>query len=223
MVKVCTKYKLQCLGQYLSSADVLKQPLQTSITIDNLDFEEFNVEEKLHVGISVKDFRAIVAHAESLRSSITTHYSFPTRPMQLTYQDHGMQCDFTLMTIGDYSGSVTPSPAVTRESSAAATREISSSRQRPIGTSRAEVTPATSMPPPIEPASRSFARELPQSQRVPRPSPPAPKRSMNDDSLFLPADEDEDRQWGEANYDDEEDTVGWSASAHNNVSDHTLP
>ena len=41
---------------------------------------------------------------------------------------------------------------------------------------------------------------------------------MNDDSLFLPADEDEDRQWGERNYDEEEDTVGWSASAHNHVS-----
>lgn len=38
---------------------------------------------------------------------------------------------------------------------------------------------------------------------------------MNSESLFLPADEDEDRQWGEPKADEEEDTLGWSASAAN--------
>ena len=171
----------------------------------------------------MKDFRAIVAHAESLKISVTAHYSVPTRPMQLTYQDHGMQCDFTLMTIGDYrGGSVIPAPAIGREPSGIATSEMSSTHQTPAAVLPASITSATNMAPPKEPASRSFGREPPLSQRTPRPSPPPPKRSMNDDSLFLPADEDDDRQWGERNYDDEEDTVGWSASAHNNVGDSAL-
>ena len=192
--------------------DVLKQPLQTSITIDNLDFEEFKVEEQLHIGISVKDFKAIAAHAETLKTSITALYTFPTRPMQLSYHEHGMQCEFTLMTIGDYrGGSVTPAPAAIRQVSAAPA-EKTPSRQSTVQT---VIQPKTStMPPPSQSLSRSFTRE-PQSQRLQRPSPPPPKASLDPKSLFLPADEDDDRIWGERNYDDEQDTLGWDASANN--------
>lgn len=197
---------------------MLKQPLQTSITIDSLDFEEFKVEEKLHIGISVKDFKAIIAHAETFKTSITALYSRPARPMQLSYQDRGMHCEFTLMTIGDYrGGSITPAPADPRPPSTTASGAPPQSRQSPAPVISVPGPSAAKMPPPVETASRSFARESLHSQTIQRPSPPPPKRSMNDDSLFLPAYEDEDRHWGERNYDEEEDTVGWSTSAHNNV------
>lgn len=187
-------------------------PLQTSITVDNLDFEDFTVQEQLHIGISVKDFKAIVTHAETLQTSITALYNFPSRPMQLSYNEHGMQCEFTLMTIGDYrGGSETPAPAVVRHASpASATNQPSRQSTVPIPNRQK----STTMPPPTEPASRSFTRE-PQSQRTQRPSPPPPKASLDSESLFLPADEDEDRVWGERNYDDDEDTLGWNASAKN--------
>lgn len=187
--------------------------MQTSITIDNLDFEDFKVEEQLHIGINVKDFKAIVTHAETFKTSITALYSFPTRPMQLSYHEHGMQCEFTLMTIGDYrGGSVTPAPAAVRQVSAAPA-ERAPSRQ---STALTAVQPkTTTMPPPSQILSRSFTRE-PQSQRTQRPSPPPPKASLDPESLFLPADEDDDRIWGERNYDDEQqDTLGWDASANN--------
>lgn len=192
-----------------TDVDVLKQPLQTSITIDNLDFEDFKVEQQLHVGISVKDFKAIVTHAETLKTSITALYSFPNRPLQLSYHEHGMHCEFTLMTIGDYRGSsVTPDPAAVRQVSV----ERLPSRQSTVQTAVQRKT--TTMPPPSQPLSRSFTRE-PESQRTQRPSPPPPKASLNPESLFLPADEDDDRIWGERNYDDEQDTLGWDASANN--------
>lgn len=192
--------------------DVLKQPLQTSITVDNLDFEDFKVEEQLHIGISVKDFKAIVTHAETLKTSITTLYSFPTRPMLISYHEHGMQCEFTLMTIGDYRGSsVTPAPAAVRRTSPGPA-ERAPSRQ---STSQTAVQPkTTTMPPPSQPLSRSFTTES-QSQRTQRPSPPPPKASLDPESLFLPADEDDDRMWGEKKYDDEQDMLGWDASANN--------
>lgn len=192
--------------------DILKQPLQTSITIDNLDFEDFKVEEQLHIGISVKDFKAIVTHAETLKTSIMALYSFPTRPMQLSYHEQGMQCEFTLMTIGDYrGGSVTPAPAAIRQVSAApAEREPSRLSSVPT------IVPpkTTTMPPPSQQQSRNFTGEI-QSQRSQRPSPPPPKASLDPESLFVPADEDDDRMWGEKNYDDEQDTLGWDASANN--------
>jgi len=192
----------------------LKQPLQTSITTDNLDFESFAVEEQLHVGISVKDFKAVVTHAETLKTSITACYSVPTRPMQLSYHEHGMQCDFTLMTIGNYRGnSVTPAPVAARTVSTEPARAPISQQPYVLKTKSIQKTEAT-MPPPSQPASRSFNKDPPASQRTQRPSPPPPKASLDPESLFLTADEDEDRQWGEKNYDEEEDTLGWSASAN---------
>ena len=170
------------------------------------------MEEKLHIGISVKDFKAIVTHAESLKSTITANYSHPTRPLQLAYQEHGMQCEFTLMTIGEYRGSsVTPAPTTTRETS---TRSFAKGESaRPSIEERSHRAP-DNMPPPSQPASRSFVREV-TSQRPPRPSPPPTRASVDHESLFFSADDDGERQWAARNYDEEGDELGWDASADN--------
>ncbi|KAL8677986.1 MAG: hypothetical protein Q9186_005616 [Xanthomendoza sp. 1 TL-2023] len=211
--------------------EILKNALETSIALDTLDFEEFSVEEKVHIAVSVKDFRAIVFHAETLKTHVQSYYSFPTRPMQLSYQEHGMQCDFTLMTVGDYQGSsATPAPISVRGSSTTPT-ESRQSRQPSVQPTRGDnvrvndAQAREAMPPPSQPASRSFTKG-PQtqpgpgsfrpdslSQRPARPSPPPPKASLDPESLFLPAGDD-DRQWDEPNYADEEDTLGWDASGN---------
>ena len=191
---------------------MLKQPLQTAVSIDNLDFEDCKIEEQLHVGISVKDFKAIVTHAETLKTSITALYTFPTRPLQLSYEDHGMRCEFTLMTIGEYrGGSVTPAPAAIPQAPAASAARMPS---RESTVQDAVQTKSDKMPPPAQPASRSFTKKSP-NQRIPRPSPPPPQASMDPESLFLPIEEDEDRVWAERNYEEDEDTLGWNASASN--------
>ena len=193
-----------------------------------MDFEDFAVEEMVHIGISVKDFKAIVMHAETLKSSITALYSYPTRPMQLSYREKGMLCEFTLMTIGDFrGGSVTPAPAAIQNSPTTSTSATSSATPSDRNTSRAQTerqsshqisaqesqqVPSKAMPPPLQPASRSFTRE-PLSQRPSRPSPPPPKASLDHESLFLPTEEDEELKWGERTFGEEEDTLGWDANA----------
>lgn len=130
--------------------------------------------------------------------------------MQLTYQDHGMLCEFTLMTIGEYrGGSVTPAPAVARNTPVAPTgkQQFHQSSAQTNGQQT-----ANQMPPPAQPASRSFTRE-PPNQRPQRPSPPPPKASLDPESLFLPAADDDDRRWDERNYNEDQDTLGWDASA----------
>ncbi|MCJ1267317.1 hypothetical protein MMC22_007202 [Lobaria immixta] len=201
----------------MDGKEILKQPLQTCVAIDTLDFEDYSVEEKTHIGISVKDFKSVVMHAETLKASITALFSRPNRPMQLAYGEYGMQCEFTLMTIGEYrGGSVTPSPAVARNPSVTPSdRQTShqpSTVQHSARDQRQEITNA--MPPPVQPASRSFTRE-PPSQRPPRPSPPPPKASLDEESLFVPVDNDDDRRWGERNLDEDEDTLGWDPTAKN--------
>ena len=198
------------------SPEVLKRPMQTSVTVDNLDFEKFEVEEQLHIGIMLKDFKSIATHAESLKTNITAQYSVPTRPMQFAYTESGMQCEFTLMTIGEYRGSsLTPAPAGSRQTS---TVPLQERQQRPSSRQR-NVIPnveasKTIMAPPPPPANRRLNKEATGSSTQ-RPSPPPPKPSLDLDSLFLPQYDDEDRQWGETMYDDHEDTVGWSATALN--------
>ena len=177
-----------------------------------MDFEDFTVEDKLHIGISVKDFKAIVMHAETLKTSVHALYSLPTRPMQVTYSEHGILCEFTLMTIGEYRGeSVTPAPAIARKPSVVPTDGLPL-RQASVDSESQK--PTDPMPPPTQPASRSFTRE-PPTQRQQRPSPPPPKASLDPESLFLPAADDDDRQWDERKYDDDQDTLGWDASADN--------
>ncbi|KAL8868668.1 MAG: hypothetical protein Q9174_004840 [Haloplaca sp. 1 TL-2023] len=210
--------------------EILKQPMETSIALDALDFENFSVEEKMHIAISVKDFKALIMHAETLRTSVQAHYSYPRRPMQISYQEHGMQCDFTLMTVGDYRGSsVTPAPITVRKPSATpseyqASRQVSVQPSQSVHNGGATDRARETMPPPSQPASRSFAALVPNqpnpesllkesmTQKPSRPSPPPPKASLDPESLFLPAGDD-DREWDETNYDDEEDTLGWDASA----------
>lgn len=151
--------------------------------------------------------------------------------MHLTYQEHAMLCEFTLMTVGDYRGSsMTPAPISVRGSSTAPT-ELRPSRQPSAQPTRGDNIRASdeqakaAMPPPSQPASRSFAKGLqikegpgsfhPESlsQRPSRPSPPPPRASLDPESLFLPAG-DGDRQWDETNFDEEEDTLGWDASGN---------
>ncbi|KAI9844289.1 MAG: hypothetical protein M1837_005699 [Sclerophora amabilis] len=196
------------------SLEILKQPLQTSIAVDTMEFEEFAVEEKLHIAISVKDFKAIVTHAESLNASVSAAYSYPTRPLQFAHQGNGTLCEFTLMTIGDFrAASVTPAPM--------AARSIVSrpSAPPPITAPREEQEPRsalTAMAPPERPEQRAPRERA--TGREGRPSPPPPKPSVDRESLFFTQDDD-DRRWDEQNYgDEEEDFLTWDVNAHNNAS-----
>jgi len=88
-----------------------KATLHTTIAVDTLEFGEFVVEEKLHIIISVKDFKSIIAHAGMANTMVKALYSRPTSPMQLTYNEDGILSEFILMTIGESrAASATPAP-----------------------------------------------------------------------------------------------------------------
>lgn len=190
--------------QRLTSVEVLKQPLHTTVAIDISDFEEFEVEENVHTAISVKDFKAVILHADTLKASIYALYSHPTRPLQLSYTDQGMQCEFTLMTMGEYRGSSVMTTASRPSTAQPPPRQ--NSRGPVIKESRAQSV--NSMPPPVQPASRSFGRDG-ASQRLSRPSPPPPRASVNEESLFVADDDEEEKLWGEKNLDEDEGELRW--------------
>ena len=190
---------------------MLKQPLQTSVAVDTLEFEEFSVEDKLHVAISVKDFKAVVLHADTLGASISAHYSRPTRPMQLAYDGEGMKCEFTFMTIGD---SQAVSGTLSTRGGAGVSGRSSRQNSAAIVAGRPRAESERSMPAMERRGIRSSLRTF-TGHTERRSSLGPPKASLGDQSLFFP-DADEDRRWDEVDLaNQEEDVLGWDASADN--------
>ena len=181
--------------------EVLKQPLQTAVSVSTADFERFDVQEKMHIIISVKDFRSIITHADTLKSYVTALYSVPTRPLQLAYSAEGMQCEFTLMTTGENQGAVIP--AASKGNTVVATT---------IASAQENETAPEMMQPPSLPASRSAGRRLNQMGSTNRST---TKRNVPEgDSLFVPL-ADEDRGWDPQDNRGDDEVLGWDASATN--------
>lgn len=202
--------------------EILKHPLVTAVAVNTSDFEQFEVQPGLHIIISVKDFKAIVLHADTLKTSLRTHYSLPTRPLQFSYEADGLMCEFTLMTSGDI-GAVPSTPASVQQTHSNRPTARSSStatEQREPRSTRSE------MPPPIEPASRrDRAGRLRNPGSRQKSDSVQPQTAGNDsESLFIPEseearrrEEEEDSAWAPVDYEREE-TLGWDASANHDAS-----
>ncbi|PGH27058.1 hypothetical protein AJ80_01244 [Polytolypa hystricis UAMH7299] len=189
----------------MSGKEILKQPVNTAVAIDTKEFENFTVDERLHVIINVKDFKAIVIHSDCMKANLVARYTRPCRPLQLSYDCGGMACEFTLMTRGEAGdGAASSSNGNARELSARA-----SSRPPAQAASSVANQPA---PEGRVPARMRSPQPLVSSLREASVSlPPRPTASIDPNSLFVPA--DDDQQWDEPNYaDEEEDILGWDVN-----------
>lgn len=180
------------------------------MALERKDFEEFNVQEGLHIGIIVKDFRAIISHAETMRTYITARYSWGSRPMQISYEIDGILAEYTLMTRG-HSSYVPPGSKASTPAPDLSVRPVSRATKDDCVPSVSATTQSVpDMPPPsVTNSMREVAPEPRVAGPASRNSPPAPSASINPDSLFIPA--DDDQQWDEPNYEEEPDIVTWNA------------
>ena len=207
--------------------EILKYPVHTSVAADKRDFEHFQVEDNMHIAISLKDFKAVVAHAETANATVTALYTRPCKPLQLAYGFEGINAEFTIMTRGEMSGEDEP------PSTRAAIPQLSAQQAptpAPISVSRTDssrgTTQYTQMPPPptrtrsIRPLTGTSTEEhLSQKPAVDQPSASAVSRDY--DSLFVPA--DDDRQWDEMNEAEEpQDILGWDATGDQGALEPTL-
>ncbi|KAI5867917.1 Rad9-domain-containing protein [Durotheca rogersii] len=189
-----------CFSEKVKNGEeVLKKPLHTSVAVERDEFEDFVVEEdKLHIIISVKDFRAIVFHAGSLGSQISTCYSVPSKPMQLRYDGDGIKCEFLLMTVGERRASGRKAKANRGNVRGPKPPQLEAAISR--ATSHAP-TPA----PPLPPQTQVSRPEPVPSLRPPiaRPSQRPPPATFESESLFVP--QDDERQWDPVNVGEDED------------------
>jgi cell cycle checkpoint control protein RAD9A len=215
--------------------DIFKQPMHTSVAIERKDFTDFHVQEGLHIGIVVRDFRAIVSHADALGVSISARYSRGNRPMQITYENDGILCEFTLMTrnqsanVPSASGTRSSTPARDLSVRPAERRQPQQASSRPTDRGLTPTFSATGMHRSATITSVKDAIGPPQPtqsmttatkpHQVPRDgSPPAPSASLDQHSLFFPAAEDE-HFWDEHDDDtaEQEDFVTWDVSGRGSL------
>ncbi|RYP10433.1 hypothetical protein DL764_000616 [Monosporascus ibericus] len=199
-----------CFTEKVAHGDeVLKKPLHTSIAVERDEFECFEVEEeKLHIVISVKDFRAIVQHASIFGDDISASYSLPSQPMQLKYDGAEMKCEFLLMTVGE-RGAPGQKTKMGRANAKVPRQQLEAGASR--ATSHA---PTPARQPLQQPAAQS--NPMPSLRpSISRPSQRPPPATLQDESLFVPQ-ENED-QWEPVHLgedEDEEDNarLEWDAS-----------
>ena len=133
--------------------------------------------------------------------------------MQISYESDGVLAEYTLMTRG-HSSNLPNGSSISTPARDLSVRAVS----RPGNDDRAPSIPATtqsvaSMPPMPPPSVTTSTHEAVPEPRITqvsqRNSTPAPSASINPDSLFIPA--DDDQQWDEPNYEEEADIVTWNA------------
>lgn len=168
------------------------------------------VEDGLHVAVSVKDFKAAVIHADTVKTSITARYTRPCRPLQLAYETEGISMEFTLMTRGEVDDDDTQHSS--RAASQLSARPAAQAQPVSVNSSKNNTSARDQMPPPPNRSAQPSAQAAARKPEAPPSAVPRPSAYVDFDNLFVP--EDDDRQWDEHNYEeDAEDTLGWDANA----------
>ncbi len=178
------------------------------------EFDDVEVQDKLHIIISVKDFRAILQHAQMTSGALTTTYSIPGRPMKLSYNTDGVLCEFILMTVGEKDAMTQKHKNPRSNASKAGTPQLDAASHRgsSVGNENRQAAPEPA------PAAPKLPQQNPIRTRQPgfeiRPSPMPPPATAQSESLFV--DQEEDEQWEPVNPEEEEEEeiarLEWNAT-----------
>ncbi|KAK3322242.1 Rad9-domain-containing protein [Apodospora peruviana] len=213
-----------------SNEAVLKKPLHTNIAVEMDEFDDVQVQGKLHIIISVKDFRAILQHAQLTSGDLNTTYSDPGRPMKLSYSGDGIICEFILMTVGEKDANTQKHKNPRANTAAAAAANSGRNPQTGLdsGSHRGSSVLANN--------DNQQSQRQQQQQKTPtrgplaprqpqfeiRPPPMPPPATARSDSLFVG--QDDDQLWEPVNpdEDDEEDDADnarleWNTTANEPV------
>ncbi|CAK7270910.1 hypothetical protein SEPCBS119000_004327 [Sporothrix epigloea] len=196
--------------QYSKTDGILSMNLHTSIAVKMDDFVDIDVEDKHHIIINVKDFRAILQHACTTSGILAAQYSEPCKPLRFSYGDGDLFCQFVLMTVGVKKGPSTKKDGTrVRNNNGASARTAKSATTSTAGSAAAGGTPRLS--------NRGEPRESRPSQSAGLPSaaqaalmapkvnsgfeirpPLAPPSTIRVEALY-----DEDSQWEPVNPEDD--------------------
>lgn len=193
--------------QYVKTDGLLNMNLHTSIAVKMDEFDFIDVEDKHHIIINVKDFRAILQHACTTSGSLSAYYSEPWCPLKFSYEENGMQCEFILVTSGNRANNEPPKKQKTRTRQGTARPVLAS------GATNATLAKNNEQPSqPVQVASQMNETVFPASEQPPtartgvetwpdfdmRP-PPVPPSLMRTETRA-----EDDSQWEPVNPEDEQ-------------------
>lgn len=195
---------------------MLKKPLQTSIAVSSDEFGDIDVEDKLHIVISVKDFRAIIQHAGIAGSELFARYSIPAKPIQFSYSSDAISCEFLIMTVGERGSNpgqktrkgrkAAPQPSAPRLEPVSRRTSVAPSQAPDSGTQSEQqqpVPPAASFKPPASNPARPISTARASASRMSafdlRPSQRPPPPTLRSESLFI-----DDEGWEPVQDEDDE-------------------
>ncbi|KAI5241508.1 Rad9-domain-containing protein [Aureobasidium subglaciale] len=210
--------------------------------LDLLDFDDFHAEEDVHIVINVKDFKAIVTHAETLKAPMCAQFSRPGRPLLFRYTEKGLTCEFILMTTG-IAQSAPPTTGPSGQPSRQASRQPSTVSLRPSRQSTVDADASTRQPSMAPDMSSRQSSHVPvqtiESRNTEMAPPPRPvvvnglrdRRALgslgrqtsqattsphdaDSTSLFVSQNDEDDGRWEPPNLDEEPDEMlGWDTTA----------
>lgn len=171
------------------------------------EFDEIEIPEKLHIIVSVKDFRNVLHHAQLTSGELAASYSNPGRPMKLSYRGDGILCEYILMTVGERDAAgqrgTKRARGANQAKPAAPRAELEAASVTPSNQANFAV-PGPSRPPAGTAAAQQKTPARPrQSQFQIRPPPLPPPSTLRSESLFVA--QDEDQQWEPVNADEDAD------------------
>ncbi|KAL1874376.1 hypothetical protein VTK73DRAFT_402 [Phialemonium thermophilum] len=210
----------------LSNDAVLKKPLHTSIAVDMEEFDEIEVQEQLHIIVSVKDFRGILHHAQTTSGELSACYSNPGRPMKLSYGADGILCEFILMTVGDKDAAGQRGKRSRANAQKTARQGLEAASNRAVSVATEDARPReVSENPPRQTPQQQPQQKTPirprQSQFEIRPPPLPPPSTLRSELMFVPQDDNDDQLWEPMNPDEDEGDMArleWNATDRQNPS-----
>lgn len=151
-----------------------------------------------------------------MKANVKVTYSQGHRPAQITYGSGGLSAEFTLMTKGtsnaalNGSRSATPARGLSVRPTSQQANNMSTSRNTPRNADvdqppRGDTADAV----PDRPADIPTRPKASTTTSFDTSAPPA---SINPESLFFPAAEDDDNQWDPQNYEEDQGIVTWETS-----------
>lgn len=85
----------------MNDKEVLKQPIHTSISIDNKEFESMEVDEQVQITFGLREFKALGTLCDLVGADLSIYYSAAGRPLLVDFEKDGMTGEFVVATTAD--------------------------------------------------------------------------------------------------------------------------
>lgn len=85
----------------VSDREVLKQPVHTSISIEDKEFDFMEVDEDIQITFGLREFKALGGLCDLLSTELSVHYSDAGKPLLVEFEKDGMTGEFIVATTAD--------------------------------------------------------------------------------------------------------------------------